>query len=108
MNESPTFLRLREEHSPLFEVYIGRAKSGREMIYLGGIRERERYEEALGEWFDLERIPVSSRPAPALVEWIKSGPAELNRAMEADLPGDIGRTVGITETYFETEEVRVR
>ena len=105
MNESPTFLRLREEHSPLFEVYIGRAESGREMIYLGEIDEFEQHDDTLDEWVSIERIPVKPRDAPALVEWIKSGPDELNRAMEADLPEDIGRTVDISETYFDIEEV---
>lgn len=104
-----TFERLREENSPLFEVYIGRgAMTGREKLYIGEIDEFEQHDDDLDEWVEIERIPVKPRDALDLVEWIQSGPDELNRALDGDLPADIGRTIGIEEKYFEYGEEVVR
>lgn len=99
------FEALRERFSPLAEVYIGRADDGSEWLYIGEINGTSMYRRSEDKRFHLERIPVQPREPCDLAEWIQSGPDELNRAMDADLPDALGDTVGISESYPPIEEI---
>ncbi len=101
----------REHFEPLTEVWIAQSRSparSREWIYLGvlsAVDGRNRRQHDRGE---LRRIPVSPRSAEELRSWIKSGPAELNRALEGDLPEDLHWSIEIEERYPALEEVTDR
>lgn len=98
----------RERFEPLSEVWVAQSRSprrSREWLYLGelsAVDGRNRRQSDRGE---LRRIPVSPRPADELVAWVRSGPAELNRALEGDLPDDLGWSIEVEEHYPALEEV---
>ncbi|WP_248911080.1 hypothetical protein [Halocatena marina] len=98
-----TFEEARAHYEPLAEVWIGEAEDGQERLFVGEI-DPDRITGRYGSV--LRRLPVKSRGALELIEWIESGPDELNRAMEAELPGALGKTVDILEWYPATPEER--
>jgi hypothetical protein len=96
------FEAAREYFEPLFEVYIGRTNDRSERLYIGEIIP----DAVTGRHGEIKRrIPVQPCEATALIEWIKSCPDELNRAMEADLTTALGDTVDVLEWYPPIEEV---
>lgn len=99
------FSALRERFSPLSEVWIAQSRrTSREWIYLGELsavdgRNRENRQSGT-----LRRIPVQPRSPAELRDWIKSGPDELDRTLEGDMPEDLGWSIKIEEHYPELPE----
>lgn len=50
-------------------------------------------EKTDARWETKRRIPVSSRPADELLDWIESAPDELNRALNGEIPDAFGSNV---------------
>lgn len=88
-----SFEDAREHYGPLFEVYIGESEHGAEMLYIGEI-----IPGGVPGTID-RRIPVKPRSGAEMVDWIESGPDELNRVVEADLPEEYEETIGLYEWY---------
>lgn len=97
---------VREHHEPLAEVWIGHTPypDEHERLIIGEsnpyvLRQQREISEQ-----PLQRIPVKPRSAGDLLDWIKSQPAELNRALESALREVLTR--GILERYPPTPEER--
>lgn len=98
----------REHFEPLSEVWIAQSvhpERTREWIYLGELSAVDGHNRRQHDRGELRRIPVSSRSAGDLIEWIKNGPDELNRALDGDLPDDLYWSVRVEERYPAIEEV---
>lgn len=98
-----TFQEAREHYEPLFEVYVGETPQGTERLFIGEILTADRID---GCGSLEQRIPVPSRGAEELLDWIWTYPDELNRAMQTDLAESLGSTVNILEWYPATPEER--
>ncbi len=98
----------REHFEPLTEVWIAQARSparSREWLYLGELSAVDGHNRRQHDRGELRRIPVKPRSAEALRAWIKSGPDELNRALEGDLPDDLHWSIEVEEHYPAVPEV---
>lgn len=96
----------RERFEPLSEVWLARSRTTtREWVYIGELSAVSGHNRRQHDRGELRRIPISPRCAEKLIEWVKTGPDELNRALNADLPDDIGWSIRIEEHYPALEEV---
>lgn len=103
-----SFQAARDHFEPLSEIWLAQSRDPertREWIYIGVLSAVDARNRGLHGRGELRRIPVSPRPADELVAWIKTGPGELNRALDGDLPDDIGWSIKIEERYPSLEEV---
>lgn len=99
----------RDHFEPLSEVWIAQARSparSREWIYLGVLCAVDGHNRRQRDRGPLRRIPVSPRSPEDLLAWIKSGPDELNRALDGDFPDDLGWSIEVEERYPSVAEVR--
>lgn len=101
-----TFEEARAHYGPLCEVYIAPEILGDgEWILCGEILPRA-MDEIDARFENKQRIPISSRPAKEVRDWIRSAPDELNRALNATIPDAFGTRVKIYEWYPATPEER--
>lgn len=100
---------IRERFEPLAEVWIAQSSDparSREWVYLGALAAVDGHNRQHHDRGELRRIPISPRSAEKLIEWVKSGPDELNRALEGDLPDDLGWSIEVEERYPAVPEVQ--
>lgn len=97
---------VREHYGPLTEVYIGETPfpDEQERLIIGEINPYVLRQNGEISVQPLQRIPVKKRSAEDLIDWIRSYPDELDRALDADVREVLAR--GILERYPPTPEER--
>lgn len=102
------FNAVREHFEPLTEVWLARDSARtREWLYIGAQSAVDAHNRRQSDRGELQRIPVKPRPADKLADWIMSGPSELNRALEGNLPDDLASRIWVSEHYPALEDLEV-